>query len=195
VIKLKLISPGFAGQGCDLPDGNFIVGRDHKNHIVILDASVSARHCELLVHGPDIIVRECGSLNGTYVNGVRIDAQHGVHHGERLRCGNVEIQVQIDRPVLDDDTDPTAFHAYSRAAHAPAVAPAPTGQFSALFRPVNSDAPTEQTSFVRQPDVPNTPSAGGSATAGGLKHDKAYRWWAIAAAATVLLALLGFALL
>ena len=57
----------------ELPDGRFSVGRSRRNQIIIDDTSVSKEHAELLIYGSEVIVRECGSQNGTYVGGARLE--------------------------------------------------------------------------------------------------------------------------
>lgn len=112
--RLTLISPEFADQSCTLPNGTFTVGRSRKNHIIIREDSVSQVHCELLVYGTEVIVRERGSRNGTFVNGVRVKAQSGVRHGESLRFGNVEVRVEIERPDNHKPTEVTAFYDHQK---------------------------------------------------------------------------------
>jgi hypothetical protein len=112
--RLILTSTKFAGQSCELPDGTFTLGRSHENKIVIQHDSVSARHCEFLVHGAEVIVRERGSRNGTFINGTRVRAQGGVSHGQTLRFGAVEALMQIEMEPWEDDISETAYHAHCK---------------------------------------------------------------------------------
>jgi pSer/pThr/pTyr-binding forkhead associated (FHA) protein len=112
--RLVFITPEFASHSCDLPEGTLTVGRSRHNHIVIEDNSVSAKHCELLVHGCQVIVRERGSHNGTFVNGIRVAAQSGVNSGQRLRLGAVEARLEVELAEDDDATPITATEDYRR---------------------------------------------------------------------------------
>jgi hypothetical protein len=94
--KLVLLTPEFSGQGCELPQGSTSVGRGPQNQIILVDPSVSANHCDLLVSGSEVIVREHGSSNGTFVDGRRVEQQAGVNPGSRLRLGDVEAMIQIE---------------------------------------------------------------------------------------------------
>jgi pSer/pThr/pTyr-binding forkhead associated (FHA) protein len=49
------------------------VGRHPDADIFLDDVTVSRRHSEFLRHGRDFQVKDLGSLNGTYLDGTRID--------------------------------------------------------------------------------------------------------------------------
>jgi len=49
------------------------VGRHPEADIFLDDVTVSRRHAEFLRHGSSFQVKDLGSLNGTYFDGVRID--------------------------------------------------------------------------------------------------------------------------
>ncbi len=112
--KLFFTQPEFSQKSLELPDGTFTVGRSRRNQIVIEDASVSKEHAELLVYGNEIIVRERGSQNGVFVSGVRIKAQSGVKHGERIRFGRVEVLLELGPPEFEGSTDITAMACLAR---------------------------------------------------------------------------------
>jgi pSer/pThr/pTyr-binding forkhead associated (FHA) protein len=61
------------------------VGRHPDADIFLDDVTVSRRHSEFLRNGTEFQVKDLGSLNGTYLDGVRID-------GADLRDGS-EVQV------------------------------------------------------------------------------------------------------
>lgn len=50
-----------------------VAGRHPEADIFLDDVTVSRRHAEFLRHGKAFQVRDLGSLNGTYFDGVRID--------------------------------------------------------------------------------------------------------------------------
>jgi pSer/pThr/pTyr-binding forkhead associated (FHA) protein len=49
-------------------------GRSTKSDIFLDDVTVSRKHAEFTANGAQFAVRDAGSLNGTYVNGQRVDA-------------------------------------------------------------------------------------------------------------------------
>ncbi len=62
------------------------LGRAADCEISLDDITVSRWHAELLRDGDDYRVRDAGSLNGTYVNGERID-EAPLHQGDELQVG------------------------------------------------------------------------------------------------------------
>ena len=69
------------------------LGRAEGNHHVIPHASVSSRHCEIILNEGSLLVRDLGSTNGTFVDDKKV-AQTPVANGQRLRLGNVEYLVE-----------------------------------------------------------------------------------------------------
>lgn len=51
------------------------------------DRDVSARHAAVFRQGPTFVVRDLGSTNGTWVNGVRIRSDRPLEPGDRIRLG------------------------------------------------------------------------------------------------------------
>lgn len=92
------------------------MGRAAGNTLVIADASLSARHCEILVNGPEIIVRDLGSRNGTMVNGRKlVNQQSQLKSGQVVRFGSVEARLELDNlPSGDTLSEMTAVHSLDR---------------------------------------------------------------------------------
>ncbi len=113
---LIFTSPGFSVHDCTLTEGKTTVGRDPRNNIVINEPSVSADHCDILVNGNEVIVREHGSSNGTWVNNRRIEGQAELKHGQTVRFGNISARLKLDDSEEDTGaTDMTAVHLHMRA--------------------------------------------------------------------------------
>jgi predicted component of type VI protein secretion system len=143
--RLILTSAGFESQSCGLPNGTHRVGRAPQNDIVIQDESISAEHCELLVHGVEVIVRELGSRNGTFVNGVQVKAQSGVLRRQVLRLGRVEATIEYPEIVEESSTDNTAVFTYRKVAGPLAESEAAPPSLPVVFRartPASSSDPT-----------------------------------------------------
>lgn len=70
-----------------------IIGRDNQQCQVILqDEEVSAKHCEIYREKQLLMVRDLGSKNGTYVNGVAVD-QYRLQSGDILSVGRSELRI------------------------------------------------------------------------------------------------------
>jgi pSer/pThr/pTyr-binding forkhead associated (FHA) protein len=63
-----------------------VTGRHPEADIFLDDVTVSRRHAEFIRHGSSFEVRDLGSLNGTYFDGVLID-QALLHEGAEVQVG------------------------------------------------------------------------------------------------------------
>ena len=71
---LLVMQRGGAGVERILLDADRVsAGRSEQADIFLDDVTVSRRHAEFLRHGTAFQVKDLGSLNGTYFDGVRID--------------------------------------------------------------------------------------------------------------------------
>jgi pSer/pThr/pTyr-binding forkhead associated (FHA) protein len=115
--KLIFTDKNHVGQAYELILEKTTVGRDAQNTLVILDTSVSAVHCEILTNGSEIIVRDLGSRNGTFVNGAKlINQQSQLKSGQMVRFGSVEARLELGPPSSSDDTvsEITAVYSMNR---------------------------------------------------------------------------------
>jgi uncharacterized protein involved in exopolysaccharide biosynthesis/Mrp family chromosome partitioning ATPase len=69
------------------------VGRLPENTVSIDEGSVSLHHCEIYSRNGEVIVKDLGSTNGTFINGERI-VEMPIRTGQTLRFGNVEFRVE-----------------------------------------------------------------------------------------------------
>lgn len=79
------------GQRVELHEGHYVVGRHLECDIVISDSNVSRRHAEFVCAGRDVIVRDLGSTNGTKVNGVAINGDQLLVHGDVIGFGTAQV--------------------------------------------------------------------------------------------------------
>ena len=63
--KLVLLSEGLTGRSYELKVDRTTIGRVDDNAFPIVEASVSSHHCELLLRGSDVIVKDLKSLDCT----------------------------------------------------------------------------------------------------------------------------------
>lgn len=69
------------------------LGRDPKNDFQLDHPSVSARHCEIELRDGELLVRDCGSTNGTFVGGQPVKEAR-VRAGQTIRLGQLSILVE-----------------------------------------------------------------------------------------------------
>lgn len=75
-----------------LPDGASVtVGRVSQCDIHIDDQAVSRRHCTLAVNGPDLVITDLESANGTFLN-ERPVKNAVAHPGDQIRIGSTILE-------------------------------------------------------------------------------------------------------
>jgi serine phosphatase RsbU (regulator of sigma subunit) len=67
------------------------IGRASDCTIPIKDRYLSRKHAEIVPVNGNWTLRDCGSANGTFVNGMRVDRERQLHSGDRIRLGDTEI--------------------------------------------------------------------------------------------------------
>jgi len=86
--------PG-SGASWHEPQERCAIGSHQSNDLVIEDGTVSRFHCELVIVGNAVRVRDLGSRNGTVLAGARI-ADATVANDTTLALGNSQIRIRID---------------------------------------------------------------------------------------------------
>jgi adenylate cyclase len=117
------------------------LGRHPTNSIQLLDKIVSKEHCIIERRGPQLILRDLGSLNGTYVNGERVNGERPLRNGDDIALGSTRARVEDPPPAAGPST-PIA-HTQPQPSLQPGVplAARPPGAAPAGFAPVAPAAP------------------------------------------------------
>jgi hypothetical protein len=83
------------GDELPLEEGSLEVGREAGLGLSLLDEStVSRRHAEIVRSGPSIKVRDLGSTNGTFVNGVQVQVEAELRPGDTVQFGAVRFRLE-----------------------------------------------------------------------------------------------------
>ncbi len=98
VLELCLVSPGGAGaRAFPIRDRPLSIGSAPDNAIALSDRAVSRYHCRIEPGPRGCFVRDLGSTNGTWLNGLRVQRQQ-LRPGAALRMGRTHLRV-ADRGV------------------------------------------------------------------------------------------------
>src|SRR5450432_4330515 len=81
-----LLSTAEGQQAIELRAVNSL-GRHPNNTIQLLDKIVSKEHCIVEQRGQQFVLRDLGSLNGTYINGERVRGEGLLKHGDEIGLG------------------------------------------------------------------------------------------------------------
>jgi DNA-binding NtrC family response regulator len=93
VFDLVVVEGPDRGARVHVEGGLARVGSAPGNHLALADATVSRVHCELRARPDAVIVKDCGSTNGTIVEGVRL-REGEVKAGTAVRVGNSVFRIE-----------------------------------------------------------------------------------------------------
>ena len=96
--KLVILSAGMTGRTQELKVEKTTIGRVEDNTFQIAEASVSSHHCEVLLRGSDVVVKDLNSTNGTFINGEKV-TERVIKPGQILRLGQIEMRLETDAPA------------------------------------------------------------------------------------------------
>jgi pSer/pThr/pTyr-binding forkhead associated (FHA) protein len=89
--SLRFTAGPLAGRRVEVAAA-LVLGR--QADLVIDDPQVSRRHATVRPAGDRLEVEDLGSLNGTWVNGARIDGPARLGPGDRVRLGDTTFEVE-----------------------------------------------------------------------------------------------------
>ncbi len=89
MLTLLVLQGPDKGRRFELPDAPAVLGRDSRQ-IPLTDQTVSRRHAELLpdlANDGDWFLKDLGSVNGSYINGQRVEMRRPLRLGDQIRIG------------------------------------------------------------------------------------------------------------
>jgi hypothetical protein len=89
-----------------VPPGRSEIGRLAGTAVTLPDATVSRRHAEVDRSAAGVRVRDLGSANGTYVNGVRLQGARELNDGDEVRVGAVILRFSTGLAPTDTARPP-----------------------------------------------------------------------------------------
>ncbi|MFV0389987.1 MAG: protein kinase domain-containing protein [Pyrinomonadaceae bacterium] len=100
-VVLKVIAGPHTGRTFTFDQHDtFLIGRSETaNFCLPEDRFFSRNHCLIEIAPPQIFLRDLGSTNGTFVNGLRVEATH-LRHGDRIQGGETVLEAEL---VGDDE--------------------------------------------------------------------------------------------
>lgn len=112
MVKLVLLSAGMAGRSHELKVDKTTIGRLEDNTFQIPEPSVSSHHCEVLLNGNDVVIKDLNSTNGTFINGDKI-SESALKPGQVLRLGQIELRLETEATAGSSASTPTPAPATS----------------------------------------------------------------------------------
>ena len=101
--KLVVLTVGFNDRSLEVKPEKTTVGRVEDNQFQLAEPSVSSHHCEIWAKGDDIIIKDLGSTNGSYVNEKQVEAnkEATLRPGQVLRLGQIELRYETGKKQTD----------------------------------------------------------------------------------------------
>lgn len=129
-----------------LPPGHYTLGRAAQCEIRIDSPRVSRQHAEIVVTDSHVTLRDLSSVNGVFVDGVRIDQSRELASGDRFVIGELELEVEIAGQAevpMPETIPPTR-----RGSMPPIQVRRPSGAIPAVPPKVDEHGPRDATSKV-----------------------------------------------
>lgn len=143
--RLELTTP--EGQRTFELKARNTLGRHPDNSIQVLDKIVSKEHCIIELRGGVFILKDLGSLNGTYVNGQKVQGEVALTEGAEITMGQskarivrtAELPEPTVAPAWEHSTGATAAELEAKGPPQPTVPLKPP--LAGGFRPMSSPTP------------------------------------------------------
>jgi len=94
-VALIRVTPKGESQRVPIERESTIIGRSDDCQIRVRSAGMSRKHCEVLIDGGSVSVRDLGSSNGTFVNQEQVDSTR-VTSGDLISFGGLVFVVEVD---------------------------------------------------------------------------------------------------
>jgi len=98
-VQITLYQPNIAPTNHALSVPTVTLGRSSDCTVPIKDRFLSRHHAELIRGSGTWILHDCGSANGTFLNGSRIEKDVELRRGDRIAFGDSEIVFDSDSTV------------------------------------------------------------------------------------------------
>jgi serine phosphatase RsbU (regulator of sigma subunit) len=109
--QFTVYQPNVAPLHVSFAQQTITLGRASDCTIPIRDRFLSRHHAEVVFSGGEWIVRDCGSVNGTLLNGTRLAQPTPLRRGDRIGLGDSEV-------VFHADEAPSQLIAIDSSSHA-----------------------------------------------------------------------------
>lgn len=92
--KLTVVAGPNRGSNFVVQEGETTIGRQSGNVIVLPSSRVSKKHCSISVKDGQILIKDEGSSNGTFVNGV-LTRNRKLNPGDKIGVGDFVFEISV----------------------------------------------------------------------------------------------------
>ena len=93
--ELKVTGGTHAGKSIPLAKQRFLIGRGDDCQLRPASEQISRHHCVFSIDDFTVRLRDLGSTNGTFVNGEQLHGELVLKHGDTVRVGSLQFEMQI----------------------------------------------------------------------------------------------------
>jgi pSer/pThr/pTyr-binding forkhead associated (FHA) protein len=105
---LRIRRPSGAQEVVGLETESVTMGRAESNTVVLPDSCASRHHVRIDCGEDRYVLTDCGSKNGTFVNGKRVQA-HVLLEGDEILVGDTEMRFEAAQAEIHLDTETTGL--------------------------------------------------------------------------------------
>ena len=157
-LKLIVIGGKQAGMEIPVPKSKFLIGRGESCHLRPQSHTISRKHCLIRVQEGAATIEDCGSTNGTLLNGKKIEQRLPVNDGDRIKVGVLELEVHISANA--DEKEKAEVPAVEASARTVASSAAPSDDLEISKWLSDDDGDAEPVSMpMKKSDEPSESSA------------------------------------
>jgi two-component system cell cycle response regulator len=88
---LVVLAGASVGEMYKIEGDKTVIGRGQKAQIRLLDDGISREHAQLVLLNERIVLQDLGSTNGTYCNGLKVEANKELVDGDKILVGSTTI--------------------------------------------------------------------------------------------------------
>jgi diguanylate cyclase (GGDEF)-like protein len=100
---LIVLAGAAVGEMYKISKDQTVIGRGSQADIQVIDEGISRRHAAIQLEGERVVVLDLGSTNGTYLNGERVENNHGLRDGDKIQVGSTTILKFTFHDSLDEN--------------------------------------------------------------------------------------------
>jgi diguanylate cyclase (GGDEF)-like protein len=88
---LVVLAGASVGEMYKIEGDKTVIGRGQKAQIRLLDDGISREHAQLVIINDRVVLQDLGSTNGTYCNGLKVEANKELVDGDKILVGSTTI--------------------------------------------------------------------------------------------------------
>ena len=88
---LVVLAGASVGEMYKIEGDKTVIGRGQRAQIRLLDDGISREHAQLVILNDRVVLQDLGSTNGTYCNGLKVEANKELVDGDKILVGSTTI--------------------------------------------------------------------------------------------------------